>query len=117
MTGQNGRHYSGIPDDVYVVAAGGRAELREFYAAAGVDYEGTISQRYAVEDWRANQNVMMYKIQVLPRGASPVPMVPGTTVPAGSGDEFANGSAADPLGVAVLGGLALWAFSGSGSGR
>lgn len=112
MTGQNGRHYSGVPDDVYVVAAGGRAFLGGFYADAGVDYEGTIAKRYEVQDWAANRNVMMYKIQVNPRGAAPVELEPGNPVPAGTGDVFAphNGAAL------LLGGAALLLLmSGKGS--
>jgi hypothetical protein len=113
MTGQSGRHYSGVSDDVYVVAAGGRAFLRTFYADAGVDYEGTIAARELAGDGRANQNVMMYKIQVNPRGAAPVVLEPGNPVPAGTGDIFGGAG----WGVGTVAALALVGFLFLGGSR
>lgn len=108
ISGQAGRFYSGIDDNLYVAAAGGAEAVRPLYQAAGVDWDATREARAAVGDYTATRNVMMYKINVNPRGAAPVPLAPGSPVAAGAGSEFGSGGG----GLLLLGG-ALLLFAGS----
>lgn len=109
VTGQQGRFYSGIDDNLYVAAAGGADEVRKIYAGAGVDWDGTRAARAAANDYRANANVVMYKLEIVPRGADPVNTATGlspTPVPTGTGSEYAGASAGTGAAL-LLGGVVL----------
>ena len=117
LTGQNNTHYHGDPfaNDSFWISQMGEAEgVTRFYADVGVDWEATRAERFAANDFRADRNVMMYKINVQAGpGVGPDSLSVGDNVnplPAGAGAVFGSDfmSGAAPL---LLAGAGLWLLS------
>lgn len=104
LTGQDNTHYHADPfanDDFWVSLLGGAPEARKFYADVGVDWDATRAQRTAAGIFVADQNVMMYKINVNVPGNAARELDPGSVVPPGAGAVYGQDLPIVPAALAL----------------